>query len=57
MQNPTRVRRNREDNKVVGSDVVGGVKVRATEYCTGRTDVSVKQLVPRTAEQAAYTFN
>jgi len=51
-----RDRKNRKDNKVRGQEVVGGVKVDATRYVTGRTQVIVNDLIPSNARQAAYVF-
>jgi hypothetical protein len=51
-----RDRKNRKNNKVRGQSVVGGVKVDATEYVTGRTQVIINDLVPSNARQAAYVF-
>lgn len=56
MSKAVRDRRNRMDNKVRGNTLVGGVRVDATRYVTGRTTVDLKRLVPRNAEQAAYVF-
>jgi hypothetical protein len=55
--NAVRTRKNRKDNKVRGVEVFRGVRVDATEYVTGRTEVIIKDLVPRTAEQAAFVFD
>jgi len=52
-----RDRKNRKDNKVRGQCVVGGIKVDATKYASGRTNVIVNELVPSNARQAAYVFD
>lgn len=52
-----RDRKNRRDNKIRGQAVVGGIKVDATEYATGRTQVIINELVPSNARQAAYVFD
>jgi len=44
------------DNKVRGNTVVGGVRIDATEYASGRTDVQSKVLIPSNARQAAFVF-
>jgi len=51
-----RDRKNRKDNKVIGQEVVGGVQIRATEYCTGRCDVQLKTVPVTNAQRAAYAF-
>jgi hypothetical protein len=56
MSEALRTRQNRMDNKVRGNTVVGGVRIDATEYPTGRTEVITKGLVPRNARQAAFVF-
>jgi hypothetical protein len=53
MSKAARDRRNRKDNKVRGSAVLGGVRVDATRYVTGRTDVSIRSLAPRSPREAA----
>jgi len=53
---PVRDRKNRKDNKVRGQSVVGGIKVDATKYASGRTQVIVSELIPSNAQQAAYVF-
>lgn len=51
-----RDRKNRKNNKVRGQSVVGCVKVDATQYVTGRTNVIINDLIPSNARQAAYVF-
>ena len=48
--------KNRNENTIRGNEVVGGVRIDATKYCTGRTDVRTMQLIPSTAEQAKFVF-
>jgi len=57
VEDPIRTRQNRTDKTIRGSEVFGGVKVDATQYTTGRTDVRTQALVPCNAQQAAYTFD
>lgn len=56
MSEALRNRRNRMDNKVRGNTLVGGIRIDATEYTTGRTEVITKELIPRNARQAAFVF-
>jgi hypothetical protein len=56
MSQAVRNRRNRNDNKVTGSEVFGGVQIRATEYCTGRCDVQIQTVPVTNAQRAAYVF-
>jgi hypothetical protein len=51
-----RDRKNRMNNKVRGQAVVGGIKVDATKYASGRTQVIINELVPANSRQAAYVF-
>jgi hypothetical protein len=44
------------DNKVRGNTLVGGIRIDATEYTTGRIEVITKELIPRNARQAAFVF-
>jgi len=57
MSEAVRNRKNRMDNKVRANEVVGGVRIDATRYVTGRTEVTTKQLIPRNARQAAFVFD
>jgi len=57
VEDPIRTRKNRTEQTIRGSEVVGGVKVNATQYVTGRTEVMTQTLVPCNAQQASYTFN
>jgi hypothetical protein len=49
----TRNRRNRQDKTVRDNQLVGGIRVSARRYCTGRVEIDVMNLVPSTGEQAA----
>jgi len=53
---PIRTRKNRQDKTVRGQEVFGGVQIRATQYCTGRTDVQVETVPVTNAQRAAYAF-
>jgi hypothetical protein len=56
MSETVRNGKNRRNNKVRGQTVVGGVKVDATEYASGRTQVIINDLTPSNARQAAFVF-
>jgi len=56
MSKATRDRNNRKNNKIRGNEVVGGVRIDATRYVTGRTDVSIQTLIPKNTRQAAFVY-
>jgi hypothetical protein len=53
MSQAVRNRQNRTDNTVRDNQLIGNIRVDARRYSTGRVDVTVYDLVPSTAEQAA----
>jgi hypothetical protein len=57
MSEAVRNRKNRKNNKVRGTEVVGGVQIDATEYASGRTQVIIQTVPVTNSQRAAYAFS